>query len=142
MFLRGKSVDALRVRTMNRLLVIEDNATNRDLISRYLSLHGYEIVMGCDGEEGLAIAQEQCAALDLILLDMNLPKIDGWEVARRLKANPLTADVPILAMTAHAMVGDREVAMNAGCDDYVTKPLDFKVLFQKLEKFCAGGAPV
>jgi CheY-like chemotaxis protein len=122
---------------MSRLLVIEDNETNRDLISRYLKLYDYEIVMGCDGAEGLELAMELRESIDLILLDMNLPKIDGWEVARRLKADPLTASLPILAMTAHAMVGDREIAMSSGCDDYVTKPLDFKLMFQKIEKFCA-----
>lgn len=118
---------------MPRVLLIEDFDANHDLIARYLSLFNYEVVAASDGESGLKIAQRQGEELDLVLLDMTLPEMDGWEVARRLKVSESTRKLPVIAVTAHAMVGDREKGLLAGCDEYITKPLDFEVLLDKIE---------
>jgi two-component system cell cycle response regulator DivK len=116
---------------MARLLLVEDNELNRDMLSRRLQRRGYEVLMAEDGGQGLSLAESQVP--DLVLLDMSLPVLDGWEVARRLKAQPRTRRIPIIALTAHAMSGDREKALEAGCDDYETKPVDFSELLVKIE---------
>jgi CheY-like chemotaxis protein len=118
---------------MPRILVIEDNEVNQELVARYLELFGYEVELAADGGSGLRLAGEPGRDFVAVLLDMNLPDIDGWEVAGRLKESPATCHLPIIAVTAHAMVGDREKVIAAGCDDYVTKPIDFKILLQKIE---------
>jgi CheY-like chemotaxis protein len=118
---------------MRRILLIEDLDANQDLISRYLHLFDYEVVAASDGQAGLAKARLERSEIDLVLLDMNLPQMDGWEVARQLKADESTRSLPVIAVTAHAMVGDREKGLLAGCDEYVTKPLDFNVLLEKIE---------
>jgi two-component system, cell cycle response regulator DivK len=118
---------------MPRVLLIEDFDANQDLIARYLRLFNYEVVAAPDGNSGLTKAQRECSEFDLVLLDMNLPELDGWEVARRLKADDSTRSLPVIAVTAHAMVGDREKGLLAGCDEYITKPLDFTVLLEKIE---------
>ncbi len=118
---------------MPRILLIEDFDANRDLISRYLRLFDYEVVAASDGQAGLTKARLERSEIDLVLLDMNLPQMDGWEVARQLKADESTRSLPVIAVTAHAMVGDREKGLLAGCDEYVTKPLDFTVLLEKIE---------
>ena len=119
-----------------KVLLVEDNESNRDLISRYLEHFDYEVTVAVDGTDGLQKARMDVGSIDVILMDMNLPEIDGWEVTRRLKADVATRDVPVIALTAHAMVGDREKALEAGCDDYATKPIDFKKLFRKIEALC------
>lgn len=116
---------------MPKILLVEDNEMNRDMLSRRLQKRGYEIVMAFDGEQGVSAAQEHTP--DLILMDMSLPVIDGWEATRRLKANPKTAHVPIIALTAHAMSDDRAKAMEAGCDEYDTKPIDLERLLPKIQ---------
>jgi len=118
---------------MPRILLIEDIDANHDLISRYLSLFDYEVVAASDGQAGLTKARLEKTKIDLVLLDMNLPKVDGWEVVRQLKADESTRSLPVIAVTAHAMVGDRERGLVAGCDEYVTKPLDFTILLEKIE---------
>ena len=116
---------------MPRLLLVEDNEMNRDMLSRRLVRQGYEVLLAVDGGEGVALAQ--AAAPDLILMDMSLPVLDGWEATRRLKAAPETARIPIIALTAHAMAGDRQKALDAGCDDYDTKPIELPRLLEKIE---------
>lgn len=118
---------------MPRILLIEDLDANQDLISRYLHLFDYEVVTAPNGQAGLAKARLERSEIDLILLDMNLPEMDGWELVRRLKVDESTRSLPVIAVTAHAMVGDREKGLMAGCDEYVTKPLDFTVLLEKIE---------
>ena len=115
---------------MNRILIVDDNEMNRDALSRRLQRRGYEVLLAPDGRKGLELAQAELP--DLILLDLGLPEIDGWECARRLKAQPATQKIPIIALTAHAMVGDREKAMEAGCDDFDTKPIDFTRLVNRM----------
>ena len=109
-----------------RILLVEDNEMNRDMLSRRLTKKGYDVTIAVDGQQGIEMATEQKP--DLVLLDMSLPVIDGWEAARRLKANGETAGIPIIALTAHAMSGDREKTLEAGCDEYDTKPIDLKRL--------------
>ena len=116
---------------MPRILLVEDNEMNRDMLSRRLIRKGYEVVMAVDGNEGLQKGQE--IKPDLILMDMSLPGIDGWEATRRLKADSATSPIPVIALTAHAMAGDREKAIEAGCDDYDTKPVEFTRLLEKIE---------
>jgi two-component system, cell cycle response regulator DivK len=116
---------------MARILLVEDNEMNRDMLSRRLQRKGHEVLMAADGMQGILMAESH--APDLILLDMSLPVIDGWEAARRLKASPATSQVPVIALTAHAMSGDREKALAAGCDDYDTKPVDFPQLLVKIQ---------
>lgn len=116
---------------MAKILIVEDNETNRDMLSRRLSRKGYEVTQAVNGEDGLT-----CVQFDrphLILMDMSLPVLDGWETTRRLKADAATTSIPVVALTAHAMSGDRERAMAAGCDDYDTKPIEFARLLQKIE---------
>ncbi len=113
------------------LLIVEDNEMNRDMLSRRLRRKGYKIEVAVDGQQGV----EMAAALmpDLVLMDMSLPLKDGWTATRELKANPATAALKIIALTAHAMDGDRQKAMQAGCDDYDTKPIDLKRLLGKIQ---------
>ena len=116
-----------------RILLVEDNEMNRDMLSRRLRRRGFEVIMAVDGKEGINMAAKDSP--DLILLDMDLPVLNGWDVARKLKSLSNTATIPIIALTAHAMVGDREEALAAGCDDYDTKPVDLGRLLSKI-KFC------
>ena len=116
---------------MTKILLVEDNEMNRDMLSRRLARRGYQVVIALDGEQGLAMARSE--APDLILMDMSLPVLDGWEAARQLKAAPETRAIPIIALTAHAMVGDREKAIEAGCNDYDTKPIEFPQLLGKID---------
>ena len=115
---------------MARILLVEDNELNRDMLMRRLSRRGHDVVVACDGAEGVAMAQS--AGPDLILLDMSLPVLDGWEVAGSLKSGEATRTIPIIALTAHAMTGDRQRALDAGCDDYDTKPIDLDRLLGKM----------
>ena len=116
---------------MQKILLVEDNEMNRDMLSRRLQRRGYSVANAEDGEKGLLLARSE--APDLILMDISLPAMDGWEVTRLLKANQSTRHIPIIALTAHAMVSDREKAIVAGCDDYDTKPVDFGRLSEKIE---------
>ena len=116
---------------MFKILLVEDNEMNRDMLSRRLQKQGYEVVMAVDGEEGVAKAQSEAPAL--ILMDMSLPGIDGWEATRRLKAAPQTQKIPVIALTAHAMTDDRAKALAAGCDDFDTKPVELTRLLSKMQ---------
>jgi CheY-like chemotaxis protein len=116
---------------MAKILLIEDNEANRDALSRHLKRRGFEVVMALDGQQGIALAHAEAPAL--ILMDMSLPVLDGWEATRQLKADPRTAFIPIIALTAHAMAGDRVKALKAGCDDYDTKPVEFPRLLAKMQ---------
>jgi two-component system, cell cycle response regulator DivK len=116
---------------MPKILLVEDNEMNRDMLSRRLQRRGYEVVIAVDGQAGVALAQAE--APDLILMDMSLPVMDGWEATRQLKAASETMAIPVIALTAHAMSGDREKAMEAGCDDYDAKPIDLPRLLAKIE---------
>ena len=124
---------------MPKILLVEDNEINRDMLSRRLERRGYQVAIALDGEQGVSMAGLE--APDLILMDMSLPVLDGWEAARRLKAAPETRSIPIIALTAHAMVGDREKAIESGCDDYDTKPVEFQRLLEKIETILAKGTP-
>jgi CheY-like chemotaxis protein len=114
-----------------KILLVEDNEMNRDMLSRRLQKRGYEVLTAVDGREGLTLAQSEAPAL--ILMDMTLPVLDGWEVTRQLRAVPATRAIPIIALTAHAMSGDREKAIEAGCDDFDTKPIELPRLLTKIE---------
>ena len=116
---------------MPKILLVEDNEMNRDMLSRRLERRGYQVVIAVDGEQGVAMAQLE--APDLILLDMSLPVLNGWEAARQIKAEAETHAIPIIGLTAHAMVGDREKAIEAGCDDYDTKPIELPRLLDKIQ---------
>lgn len=116
---------------MAKILLVEDNDMNRDMLSRRLQRRGYEVVIAVDGEQGVALARSE--APDLILMDMSLPVMDGWEATRQLKAASETKSTPIIALTAHAMAGDRDKALEAGCDDYDTKPIEMPRLLAKVE---------
>ena len=125
---------------MTTILLVEDNEMNRDMLSRRLERHGYRVVVAVDGQSGVEMALSE--APDLVLMDMSLPVLDGWEATRRLKAAPATRHVPVIALTAHAMSGDRERALEAGCDDYDTKPIELPRLLGKIEALlAAAGAP-
>jgi CheY-like chemotaxis protein len=121
---------------MPTILIVEDNEMNRDMLSRRLRRRGYEIVIATDGEAGVAAAARHRP--DLVLMDMSLPVIDGWEATRRIKADPTTSTIPIIALTAHAMSGDRERAIAAGCDDYDTKPIELPSLIEKIGRLIGG----
>jgi two-component system cell cycle response regulator DivK len=120
---------------MPKILIVEDNEMNRDMLSRLLLKRGYEVAIAVDGEQGLVMARAESPAL--ILMDMSLPGLDGWEVSRRLKADAQTKDIGIIAITAHAMAGDREKALAAGCDDFDTKPIELTRLLAKIEALLA-----
>ncbi|MBF0185630.1 MAG: response regulator [Magnetococcales bacterium] len=117
---------------MSLILLVEDNEMNRDMLSRRLQRKGYTVAMAVDGAQSLALAHSEKPAL--ILMDMSLPVLDGWEATRRLKADPETAAIPVIALTAHAMEGDRQQALAAGCDDYDSKPVDMQRLLEKMER--------
>jgi two-component system cell cycle response regulator DivK len=121
---------------MAKILLVEDNEMNRDMLSRRLIRNGHEVFIAIDGQQGTDMAMSQLP--DLILMDMSLPVIDGWEATRRVKANDATRKIPVIALTAHAMAGDREKAMEAGCDDYETKPIEITSLLGKMEKLLGG----
>jgi CheY-like chemotaxis protein len=114
-----------------RVLLVEDDEMNRDMLARRLARKGYSVLVAVDGAQGLEVAAEM--APDLILMDMSLPVLDGWEASRRLKADPALRRIPILALTAHAMSDDRTKALEAGCDEYDTKPVEFSRLLEKME---------
>lgn len=122
---------------MPKILVVEDNEMNRDMLSRRLQRRGYEVVSAEDGEDGVKKAQSESP--DMILMDMDLPVLDDWAATRQLKDSPDTQSIPVIALTAHAMAGDREKAMDAGCDDYDTKPVEFSRLLEKMEKILGKG---
>jgi len=122
---------------MARILMVEDNEMNRDALSRRLERRGYEVVLAVDGKQGLTLAQS--AQPDLILMDLSLPEIDGWEATRYLKAASATAQIPLIVLSSHAMAGDREKALEAGCDDFDTKPVDFQRLLAKIETLLQEG---
>jgi two-component system cell cycle response regulator DivK len=122
---------------MARILLVEDNEMNRDMLSRRLQRKGYDVVIAVDGGDGMAMAHSDSP--DLILMDMSLPVVDGWEATRRLKAADGTRGIPVIALTAHAMSGDREKAIEAGCDDYDTKPIELPRLLEKIEALLAKG---
>ncbi len=115
---------------MFRVLLVEDNEANRDMLSRRLTRHGWEVLLAGDGRQGVCVATDQHP--DLILMDLRMPDLDGWAASRQLKSNIAAADIPIIALTAHAMNGDRERALAAGCDEFETKPVDFDRLLQKM----------
>lgn len=117
---------------MPKILLVEDNELNRDMLSRRLIRRGYEVVMATDGAEALTAAARERP--DLILMDMSLPTMDGWEASRRLKADEALRGIPVIALTAHAMSGDRERALDAGCDEFDTKPVEFDRLLAKMEQ--------
>lgn len=116
---------------MPKILLIEDNEMNRDMLSRRLERKGMQVLVAVDGEQGVAMAQSELP--DLILMDMSLPVLDGWAATRQLKSDPETCNIPIIALTAHAMADDRNRCLEAGCDDYDTKPIDFTRLMGKLQ---------
>ncbi len=116
---------------MPKILLVEDNEMNRDMLARRLERKGYQVVVAVDGDSGVSMGRSESP--DLILMDMSLPVIDGWEATRRLKASPDTRSIPIIALTAHAMSGDRTRAIDAGCDDYDTKPVELPRLLGKIE---------
>lgn len=124
---------------MPKILLVEDNEMNRDMLSRRLLRRGYEVIIAVDGQQGVELAGS--AQPHVILMDMSLPVIDGWEATRRIKADPATKAIPVIALTAHAMAGDREQALAAGCDDYDTKPIDLTRLLPKIEKYAGPGTP-
>jgi CheY-like chemotaxis protein len=120
---------------MPKILLVEDNEMNRDMLSRRLQKRGYEVVIAEDGEQGVRLAQSEAPAL--VLMDMSLPVLDGWEATRQLKADPATRSIPVIALTAHAMAGDRERALEAGADDFDTKPVELTRLLEKIEALLA-----
>jgi two-component system cell cycle response regulator DivK len=117
---------------MAKVLLIEDNEMNRDMLSRRLIRRGFQVVFAMDGQQGIDLARSERP--DIILMDLGLPVIDGWEATRRVKADDATRGVPVIGLTAHAMTGDREKAIEAGCDDYDTKPVEFDRLIAKIER--------
>ena len=122
---------------MPKILLVEDNEMNRDMLSRRLSRNGFEVVVAVNGQEGVDLARAE--APDLILMDMSLPILDGWEATRRVKGDPATAMIPVIALTAHAMAKDREDALAAGCDDFVTKPVELPRLMEKINALLGAG---
>lgn len=122
---------------MVRILLVEDNEMNRDMLSRRLERKGFEVVCAEDGAVGVTLAQQ--SRPDLILMDMNLPVLDGWEATRQLKAGATTRAIPVIGLTAHAMAGDREKGLAAGCDDYDIKPIEFPRLLAKIEALLPQG---
>jgi len=117
---------------MPRVLLVEDNEMNRDMLSRRLIRQGFEVLIAVDGAEGISMAKANLP--DLVLMDMSLPLVDGWEATRQLKAAEQTRQIPVIALTAHAMSGDRDKALEAGCDDYDTKPIELPRLLEKMRR--------
>ena len=124
---------------MTKILLVEDNEMNRDMLSRRLERKGYRVVMAIDGAQAVVMAESELPAL--ILMDMSLPVLDGWEATRKIKANPATRSIPIIALTAHAMSGDREKTIEAGCDDYDTKPIELTRLLEKMSALLKPSPP-
>jgi two-component system, cell cycle response regulator DivK len=122
---------------MPKILLVEDNEMNRDMLSRRLARNGFEVAIAVDGKQGVAMAASEKP--DLILMDMSLPVLDGWEATRLLKTDPATGAIPVIALTAHAMSSDRDKALEAGCDDYETKPVDLARLLSKIEALIGSG---
>lgn len=122
-----------------KILLVEDNEMNRDMLSRRLKRRGYEVVIAIDGQAALDVLTGEIP--DLVLMDMSLPVLDGWETTRRMKADPRTATIPVIALTAHAMAEDRERALAAGCDDFDTKPVDLERLVDKIEALAGSALP-
>ena len=127
-----ESIELLDIE-MNRILLVEDNEMNRDMLSRRLERKGFEVVIAVDGQAGVDMASS--TSPDLILMDLSLPVIDGWEATRQIKADAATQNIPVIALTAHAMSGDEQKAREAGCDDYDTKPVNLNRLLEKMGKF-------
>ena len=123
----------------NKVLLVDDDESNRDMLSRRLAKRGYEVALALDGFQGIEMARRD--APDLIIMDMSLPGVDGWEITRRIRADEGLRRLPIIALTAHAMAGDREKALAAGCDDYDTKPVDFARLTAKIAALLARTQP-
>jgi CheY-like chemotaxis protein len=124
---------------MPRLLYVEDNEMNRDMLSRRLQRRGFEVLIASDGEQGVSLAAAEKP--DLILMDMSLPILDGWQATRQLKAAPETKGIPVIGLTAHSMATDRDRCLEAGCDDYDTKPVELTRLLEKIERLLGPGAP-
>lgn len=124
---------------MPKILLVEDNEMNRDMLSRRLERKGIQVLIAVDGEQGVTMAQTEIP--DLILMDMSLPVLDGWAATRQLKNTPITQSIPIIALTAHAMAGDRDKCLEAGCDDYDTKPVEFARLLGKIQALLGKAAP-
>ena len=124
---------------MPKILVVEDNEMNRDMLTRRLARKGFDTSVAFDGQQAVEVAKQEQP--DVILMDMSLPVVDGWEATRRIKADPATRSIPVIALTAHAMSGDRERALEAGCDDYDTKPVEFPDLLEKIEALLAHPQP-
>ena len=122
---------------MAKILLVEDNEMNRDMLSRRLERRGYEVIVALDGQSGVEMATATMP--DLILMDMSLPVLDGWEATRRLKSDPATRHIPVIALTAHAMSSDRDKALDAGCDDYDTQPIELTRLLGKVEALLSAG---
>ena len=122
---------------MTKVLVVEDNEMNRDMLSRRLTRRGFQVIFAVDGQQGVDLARSERP--DIILMDMSLPVIDGWEATWRVKSDDATRGVPIIGLTAHAMAGDREKAIEAGCDDYDTKPVELERLIGKMERLLGAG---
>ncbi|HSP14790.1 MAG TPA: response regulator [Thermoanaerobaculia bacterium] len=125
---------------MTTILVVEDNEMNREMLSRRLEHKGYKVLIAIDGETSIEVARANMP--DLILMDMSLPVVDGWEATRRMKADPVLEHIPVIALTAHAMANDRDKALEAGCDDYDTKPIELPRLLEKIENLLPVGAEV
>jgi two-component system, cell cycle response regulator DivK len=123
---------------MPTILLVEDNEMNRDMLSRRLERRGYQVLEATDGQAGIDLTKS--AAPDLVLMDMSLPVLDGWEATRRLKSSPETKHIPVIALTAHAMSSDRDKALEAGCDDYDTKPIEITRLLSKIEALLRGAS--
>ena len=123
---------------MTKILLVEDNEMTRDMLSRRLEKRGYEVLIAADGAEGVARARADSP--DLVLMDMSLPVVDGWEATRRIKADPASRGIPVIALTAHAMAGDEEKARGVGCDDFDTKPVELPRLLSKIEALLKPGA--
>lgn len=122
---------------MTKVLVVEDNEMNRDMLSRRLIRRGFQVIFAIDGQQGVDLARSERP--DIILMDMSLPVMDGWEATRRVKSDDATRGVPVIGLTAHAMAGDREKAIEAGCDDYDTKPVELERLIGKIERLLGAG---
>lgn len=128
--LEGMSEIALSATRRHRVLLVEDNEENRDMLARRLARRGWEIIVALNGQQGVELAASEHP--DIVLMDMSLPVLDGWEATRRLKNRADTRSIPVIAFTAHAMSGDREIALDAGCDEFETKPVEFEQLLAKM----------
>lgn len=137
MTLGGPPADMGHGGTMTKVLLVEDNDMNRDMLSRRLARRGFDVVCAVDGQQGIELARSDRP--DIILMDLSLPVMDGWEATRRVKGDDITRNVPVIGLTAHAMSGDREKAIEAGCDDYDTKPVELDRLVGKIERLLGRG---